>query len=150
VKRVAFALLLLACRSKSNGDEARVRAAFDVPSDATLISLHASPDDTGFQREGLRIVATFHVKPSSAAALSAPPWASLPLPASVAGFNRPPNELAVPPSGTYRCEVGVYTTGTSHAMSPCSSPLPPQFHMYRVATFDPSSGSLSTLMQFYY
>jgi hypothetical protein len=126
-----------------------MRAAFDVPSDATLISLSASPDDTGMQREGLRIVATFHVK-TPAPMLSAPPWASLPLPASVAGFSRPPNELALPPSGTYRCEVGVYTTGTSHTMSPCSSPLPAHFDMYRVATFDPSTGSLSTLMQFYY
>jgi len=150
VKRVAFVLALLACRSKGSGDEARVRAAFDVPSDATLVSLHASPDDTGFQREGLRIFATFHVKPASAGPLAALPWSSLPLPASVAGFNRPPNELAIPPSGTYRCEVGVYTTGTSHTMSPCSSPLPAHFDMYRVATFDPSSGSLSTLMQFYY
>ena len=149
MKRVVFVLALLACRSKSNGDEARVRAAFDVPSDATLISLHASPDDTGFQREGLRIVAVFHVK-TPAPMFSAPPWSSLPLPASVATFNRPPNELAVPPAGTYRCEVGVYTTGTSHTMSPCSSTLPAHFDMYRVATFDPSSGSLSTLMQFYY
>jgi hypothetical protein len=151
VKRVFIvAAAFVACRSKGGGDEARVRAAFDVPSDATLIALHASPDDTGMQREGLRIIATFHVKPTSAASLSAPPWSSLPLPASIATFARPPNELAVPPSGTYRCEVGVYTTGTSHAMTPCASPLPPHFDMYRVATFDPSSGSLSTLMQFYY
>ena len=150
MRRAVFAVALLACRSKGGGDEARVRAAFDVPSDATLVSLRASPDDTGFQREGLRIFAVFHVKPSSAAAFSAPPWSSLPLPASVATFSRPPNELAVPPSGTYRCEVGVYTTGTSHAMSPCASTLPAHFDMYRVATFEPSTGSLSTLMQFYY
>ena len=102
------------------------------------------------QREGLRIVAVFHVKASSAGVFAAAPWSPLPLPASVAGFSRPPNELALPASGTYRCEVGVYTTGTSHAMSPCSSTLPAHFDMYRVATFDPATGSLSTLMQFYY
>ena len=73
MKRAVLVLALLACKSKSSSDEARVRAAFDVPSDATLISLRAAPDDTGFQREGLRIVAVFHVKASSAAALSAPP-----------------------------------------------------------------------------
>jgi hypothetical protein len=150
VKRVVFVAALLACRSKGSGDEARIRAAFDVPSDATLISLRSSPDDTGMQREGLRIVAVFHVKPSSAAMFSTLPWSPLPLPSSVAGFSRPPNELAVPPSGTYRCDVGVYTTGTSHTMSPCSSALPAHFDMYRVATFEPSTGSLSTLMQFYY
>jgi len=150
VLAVVVVVVLVACRPKANNDEARVRAELDVPSDATLISLHASPDDTGMQREGLRIVAVFHVKASSAGALSAPPWSSLPLPASVATFNRPPHELAVPPVGTYRCEVGVYTTGTSHTMSPCSSTLPAHFDMYRVATFEPSTGSLSTLMQFYY
>jgi len=150
VKRAVVVFAFLACRPSSNGDEARVRAAFDVPSDATLVSLRASPDDNGMQREGLRILAVFHVKASSAGVFSAPPWSPLPLPASVAGFSRPPNELAVPASGTYRCEVGVYTTGTSHAMSPCSSPLPAHFDMYRIATFDPGAGSLSTLMQFYY
>ncbi|HEY2366872.1 MAG TPA: hypothetical protein VGH87_10810 [Polyangiaceae bacterium] len=149
MRRAVLIVALVACRSNGSGDEARIRAALDVPSDATLISLRASPDDTGFQREGLRIVATFHVK-TPTPVFSAPPWSPLPLPTSIAGFSRPPNELAIPASGTFRCEVGVYTTGTSHAMSPCASPLPAHFDMYRIATFDPSTGSLSTLMQFYY
>jgi hypothetical protein len=129
-----------------NEDEARVRKAFDVPADATLLSLHASPDSTGLQREGLRIVATFHVKTPAFAT-----WSPLPLPSSVGSLGRPPSELVIPAgAGKYRCEVGVYTTGTSHAMTPCSSPLPPHFDMYEVATFDESSGALSTVMQFYY
>ena len=130
-------------------DEARVRSALGVPSDAKLVSLRASPDKTGWQREGLRIVATFHVK-TPAPALASPPWSPLPLPTSVSTFGREPSELAVPSSGTYRCEVGVYAGGTSHTMSPCASPLPPHFDMYQVATFDPATGTLSAVMNYYY
>lgn len=140
------ALALAGCRSAPNTDAARVRAQLGIPHDAPLVSIDASPPDDRWQREGLRIVAVYRVaKP----ALAFASWSPLPLPANVASFRRAPVELPSPAGGVFRCEVGVYTGGTSHAMTPCAS-APARFDMFQAAVFDPATEQVTAVVTYYY
>lgn len=147
MRALILALLALAvtgCRSAERSDAARVRSLLGIPFDAPLVSIDASPRDDGWQREGLRIVAVYDV---TGATLPFASWSALPLPKNVATFRRPPVEL--PAGGVFRCEVGVYAGGSSHAMSTCAS-APARFDMFQVAVFDPASRQVTAVVQYYY
>ena len=131
-------------------DEAELRDAWAIPSGATLVSITVNPPVGGtFGREGLRRVATFQLPPADAASYTAThrpaDWHPLPLDAAVLAFTAAPEEIPAAFSrGVYVCDVAPWTKAATppfvvhNPAAPATAPL----GRWRVAAFDPSTGTL--------
>lgn len=145
---------------------------FSLPADLTLVSLWRSSDTPGwYGRQELRMVGDFRFTPAQLAdfqgSASDSGWYPGPLPAWVAGFPKPPEELPALVGGLSYCTVtyfGTWEGDTWHAGGSMDTSVdvncfdyPDEiatygetFDHYRVGVIDLETGQVELVFQNYY
>ncbi|MDD5730886.1 MAG: hypothetical protein PHN57_07155 [Candidatus Omnitrophica bacterium] len=135
-----------------------MRNLFAIPKTAQLISLKASPAQSGtFGREGLRVFAVFQLNADQSAKFRESAeklkWAPLPVSQKIRQFKNPPIELSqFNENGIYLCKVvtGQYIRHKYSEETIDAANAPGEFTAYYIGILDFNTHRLYTVYKSYY